>query len=139
MTERIGLACPTALGALPRQARRGHGSVSRRIGHGQSSEAAITILHLDDGFVVAPLSSSQELYDLLIRLALELRARGAMGLAEAIDFATGQAGTSIPEFVGESRIALRRVAAESEDVLSAPESERIREILEQIDSWFQGR
>lgn len=89
--------------------------------------------------MVAPLSSSQELYDLLIGLALELRARGATGLAEAIDFATGQAGTSITEFVGESRIALRRVAAESEDVLSASESEHIREVIQQIDSRFQDR
>jgi hypothetical protein len=80
---------------------------------------------------------SQELYDLLKTLDVKLRARGAGHLSIVLECAIGQAGTSPSEFFGESRIALSRVAAESEGLLAAEDHKKVSDALGQLESWFR--
>ena len=64
------------------------------------------------------LSSNRELYDYLLSLSAELKQRGAAGLSEVVAFASAQGSSSSTEFLGESRIALRRVLTEENGALT---------------------
>lgn len=85
------------------------------------------------------LANNRELYDYLVALASELKQRGVASLSEAVDIASGQASSSSTEFLGESRIALRRVAAEEQGVLSDQQRSDLMDVLKQIDSAFHNR
>jgi hypothetical protein len=86
------------------------------------------------------LSSNRELYDYLILLAGELENRGAHELAEGVRTASKTA-PSIPttEFLGESRIALRRVDQEGSQVLKEAERADLRDVLKQLNAAFDRR
>jgi hypothetical protein len=78
------------------------------------------------------LRSNQELYDYLVCVWRELKTRGATELAEAVAFAIGNAAGLSTEFLGESRIALQRLALEGKELLSADEIADLEEILTQL-------
>jgi len=82
------------------------------------------------------MTDNRELYDYLVSLALELKIHGAISLSEAVDFASGQASSSSTEFVGESRIALRKVMDEENGILSARQRSDLTDVLSQIDAIF---
>jgi hypothetical protein len=68
------------------------------------------------------LSSNRELYEYLLLLALRLESRGAEVLSKSVSAAARTANTfPATEFLGESRIALRRVLAEENGMLSQVE------------------
>ena len=82
------------------------------------------------------LRSNQELYDYLLRLTRGLKSRGATELAEAVAFASGNAAGLSTEFLGESKIALQRVALEGRAVLTASESADLEDVLQQLAAAF---
>ena len=69
------------------------------------------------------LSSNRDLYEYLVALESQLRSRGWEHLSENVA-AAARTANAIPttEFLGESRIALRRVLAEENGILSRIES-----------------
>ena len=78
------------------------------------------------------LSSNQALYDYLVRLARHLNDRGATELSAAAAAASRQAASMSTEFLGESRIALRRILEGEKGVLSAAERSEIENVLRQL-------
>jgi hypothetical protein len=78
------------------------------------------------------LPSSQALYDYLLRLAQDLEFRGQAALCELAVSASKQAASSSTEFLGESRIALRRILREEKGTLSQLERAEIEDVLRQI-------
>ena len=78
------------------------------------------------------LNSNQDLYDYLTRLAEELRGRKATVLGDVLLHASAQAASSSTEFLGESRIALRRLLRDAEGVLSKSEQADVEDILKQL-------
>ena len=66
-------------------------------------------------------SNNRELYEYLFFLASELKKRKLNELSEAVVFAGRQVSGMSTEFLGESRIALRRVLKEENGVLSSQE------------------
>jgi hypothetical protein len=89
--------------------------------------------------IIKCLSSNRNLYDYLQFLSLKLEQRGATSLYEAITFACAQASSSSTEFIGESRIALRRVLNEEKGVLTDQERTDLLGILKQIDKALDER
>lgn len=85
------------------------------------------------------LSSNRDLYDYLQVLSLKLGQSGATSLNEAITFACTQASSSSTEFIGESRIALRRVLNEEKGILTDQERTDLLGILKQIDKALEER
>jgi hypothetical protein len=86
------------------------------------------------------LSNNRELYEYLLFLDSVLKQRGATALSEIVQFAIGQASTfPATEFLGESRIALRRVLDEENGILNDQERTDLRDVLKQLDSAFKKR
>ena len=86
------------------------------------------------------LSSNRELYEYLLFLAAELKKRKFDELSEAVAFASRQAaGNMSAEFLGESRIALRRVLKEEDGVLTVQERADLSDVLRQLDEAFDKR
>lgn len=86
------------------------------------------------------LSGFKALYDYLIVLASELQQRGAAELGEAVDHARRCSASGIStEFLGESRIALRRVLNEENGALTAQERTDLLDVLKQLDEALDGR
>lgn len=83
-------------------------------------------------------SSNRELYDYLLSLSSELKQRGASALSESVEFAIAQASSSSTEFVGESRIALRRVLHEEHGVLSGSQLADVSDAIKQLDAALDG-
>jgi hypothetical protein len=77
------------------------------------------------------LSNNQDLYDYLRSLIALLNERGAEALGKIVSFAAGQTFMST-EFLGESRIALRRVLSEENGILNHEEREDLSQVLTQI-------
>lgn len=85
------------------------------------------------------LGNNQQLYDYLVAMGTKLKQRGAVGLSEDILAASRTAaGIPVTEFLGESRIALRRVQKE-QTVLSDEECSDLRDVLLQLDEAFSRR
>jgi len=86
------------------------------------------------------LSSKRELYEYLVLLESRLRSRGSEALSKGLAAAARMAN-SIPatEFIGESRIALRRVLAEENGILSRIESTELQDVLIQLDAAVDRR
>ena len=80
-----------------------------------------------------PLTSNRELYDYLVCFSGGLECRGLMALSETLAFAGCQASSSSTEFLGESRIALRRVLDEENGVLTSQDRTDLLDVLKQLD------
>ncbi len=85
------------------------------------------------------LASNQDLYDYLQSLSSMLKRRGAEALEEAVAFAIAQASSSSAEFIGESRVALRRVLNEGAGLLGDGERADLLSILRQLDRAIDKR
>jgi len=86
------------------------------------------------------LSDNQDLYKYLLFLASVLKQRGATALSEIVQFASRQASTfPATEFLGESRIALRRVLDEEKGILNNEERTDLCDVLKQLDNAFKRR
>jgi hypothetical protein len=84
------------------------------------------------------LSSNRELYDYLLRLMADLERRGARALVDALAVAKGHAAMST-EFLGETRMALRRVLKEENGILEQPERAELVDVLKQLDDLHDQR
>jgi hypothetical protein len=83
------------------------------------------------------LSNNRDLYEYLLFLASVLEQRGATALSEIVQFASRLASTfPATEFLGESRIALRRVLGEENGILNDQERTDLCDVLKQLDSAF---
>lgn len=83
------------------------------------------------------LSGFRDLYDYLFSMASTLKERGCPDLSAAADHARRCSASNIStEFLGESRIALRRVLKEENAVLSQPERDDLLQVLKQLDDAF---
>jgi hypothetical protein len=80
------------------------------------------------------LSSNTDLYNYLLSLGDLLADRGLPELAESVRFAAGQATGLSTEFLGESRIALRRVLDAEAGVLHMHERDELRSIIGQVET-----
>jgi hypothetical protein len=85
-------------------------------------------------------SNHRELYEYLVLLASDLKSRGSETLSKDVAAASRTAST-IPqtEFLGESRIALRRVLAEENGILNQTERDDLQDVLRQLDAAFARR
>lgn len=89
--------------------------------------------------IVNCLSSNRDLYDYLQFLSSILERQGAISLNSAITFALAQASSSSTEFIGESRIALQRMANEAKQILSDQEFDDLLGVLKQLDKALDKR
>ena len=85
------------------------------------------------------LSNNKELYDYLVDLSATLRKRGAESLASIVYAASRHAVGLSTEFLGESRIALRKVSDSDQSVLSETERAEITDVLNQLSSALDRR
>ena len=86
-----------------------------------------------------PLRDNQQLYDYLVAMSTRLNSRGAVELSQDVLAASRVAATiPITEFLGESRIALRRVE-NKQTVLTDEECSELREVIRQLDEAFARR
>lgn len=83
--------------------------------------------------VMKSMSSNRDLYEYLSSLSLTLKSRAVRELSDSLDFAIDQASSSSAEFLGESRIALRRILNEEHGALMSEERVTLAGVLEQID------
>jgi len=91
------------------------------------------------GNVMKALSSNRDLYDYLLLLSSELKRRGSTALSEAVAFASSQGSSSSTEFLGESRIVIRRVLNEENGALIDQERADLSDVLKQLDEALNGR
>jgi hypothetical protein len=86
------------------------------------------------------LASNAELYRYVSALAKTLEERGSKKLAAVVFHASQTAaGNMITEFLGESRIALRKVVREGRGVLTKEERDKARYVLAQLEEVFEKR
>jgi hypothetical protein len=86
-----------------------------------------------------PLENNRELYDYLAAIGAPLDTRGAVELSRIVLAASRTAwGIPVTEFLGESRIALRRVENE-QNVLTESERLELLDVLRQLDEAFGRR
>lgn len=85
------------------------------------------------------LTSNRDLYDYLHALHSTLNERGAVDLSDIVRRAMGQAAAMSTEFLGESRIALRRLLREGCAVLTAEEQDDVSQVLGQLDNALDRR
>lgn len=86
------------------------------------------------------LSSNMQLYVYLIFLSSKLRDAGVLQLSEAVARASRAVHTiPVTEFLGESRIALRRVLELDVGILSSGERSELQDVLSQLDSALDER
>ena len=83
------------------------------------------------------LSDNRELYEYLLFWVEELKRRNLAELSEAVAFASRQASGMSTEFLGESRIALRRLSAEN--FLTVEERADLSDVLKQLDEALDKR
>jgi hypothetical protein len=85
------------------------------------------------------LDNNQQLYDYLVALGAKLNAREAVDLSRVV-LAASRTVATIPgtEFLGESRIALRRVET-AQTVLTEDERLELLDIVRQLDEAFSRR
>jgi hypothetical protein len=85
------------------------------------------------------LSSNRQLYDFLVSLSTALGNRGNRDLSAVATAASRFASGMSTEFLGESRIALRRVLREEAGTLNDNERADLQDVLRQLDSAFDDR
>jgi hypothetical protein len=85
------------------------------------------------------LENNQQLYEYLTAIGATLNSRGAVELSRVVLAASlTAAGIPVTEFLGESRVALRRVENE-QNVLTETERLELAGILRQLDGAFSRR
>jgi len=85
------------------------------------------------------LRDNQQLYDYLVAISTKLNNRGAVELSQDVLAASRVVATvPITEFLGESRIALRRVE-NKQTVLTDEECSELRDVIRQLDEAFARR
>ena len=86
------------------------------------------------------LASNQELYDWLVKLASQLASRNASDLGDLLLRASRTSvGNMSTEFLGESRIAVRRVLAKEYGKLTNQERVEMQDVLQQLDNALERR
>ena len=85
------------------------------------------------------LSSNRDLYEYLLSFTAELKRRGLTTLSEMVAFASSQGSSSSTEFLGESRIALKRVLHEENGALTTQERADLLDVLTQLDKALNDR
>jgi hypothetical protein len=80
------------------------------------------------------LSSNTDLYNYLLSLGNLLADRGSPQLAESVRFAARQGTGLSTEFLGESRIALRRVLDTESGALQMHERDELQGVISQIET-----
>ena len=85
------------------------------------------------------LSNNAELYQYLLGLSASLQERTAKELGNAVTHASLFSAGMSTEFLGESRIVLRRVLKEECGVLTSQERDDVKNVLRQIDEAFGKR
>ena len=82
------------------------------------------------------LENNRQLYDYLAAIGAKLNVRGAVDLSRVV-LAASRMVSTIPatEFLGESRIALRRVE-NAQNLLSESERLELLDVLRQLDEAF---
>jgi hypothetical protein len=86
------------------------------------------------------LSSNRELYDYLVSLSAEFINRNATSLSDLVLHASRTAaGNMSTEFLGESRIALKRVLKEENGTLTRQERADMLEVVKQLDEVLDNR
>ena len=85
------------------------------------------------------LADNRALYDYLVSFAAHLRRHGADEMADAVTGAYKQAAGLSTEFLGESRLALRRVRDSNVAGLSVKDQTDLTEVLEQLDAALDGK
>lgn len=85
------------------------------------------------------LASNQDLYEYLLQLLADLRSAGADGLADSVAFAASQAPSASTEFLGESRIALRKVLDQEGGALGRQERTQLLNVIEQLNQVLDRR
>ena len=86
-----------------------------------------------------PLSNNSELYEYMLGFEAKLRVHGSVDLADAVEGASRQASGLSTEFLGESRIALRRVSIQGQSVLTEQERRDLLDVLKQLDAALDKR
>jgi hypothetical protein len=85
------------------------------------------------------LSSNRQLYDYLVSLSAELERCGKAELSAIVGAASRCARGMSTEFLGESRIALRRILREEARVLGDKGRADLLDVLQQLDSALDHR
>jgi len=85
------------------------------------------------------LCNNRELYEYLVHLASELKRSKSEALGDIVSSASRHAAGMSTEFLGESRIALRRVLAEEVGILGEQERANLKSTLEQLDKALDER
>ena len=107
--------------------------------HNQAAlEISVFICHKQNQNM-KPFSDNRELFEYLLFLASELKKRRFNELNEAVIFASQQASSMSTEFLGESRIALRRVLKEEDGILTVQERNDLSDVLRQLDDALDKR
>ena len=84
-------------------------------------------------------TNNQQLFDYLLGLSSELKKRGLLELNEVVVFASRHASGMSTEFLGESRIALKRVLQQGKDALTEQERNDLSDVLRQLDMALDKR
>jgi hypothetical protein len=79
------------------------------------------------------IQDNSELYSYLRGLETKFRIAGSTGLADTLALASRHAGGMSTEFLGESRIALRKISDPARALLSEGELSDLRSVLDQLD------
>jgi hypothetical protein len=85
------------------------------------------------------LSSNVQLYEYLVRLGNELRDCGCVDLADAAISASRHASGMSTEFLGESRIALRRISIGGQESMTQQTRVDLADVLQQLDAALDKR
>jgi hypothetical protein len=85
------------------------------------------------------LRDSRELYEYLLSASKVLANRNATDLAETVAHASRTSAGMSTEFLGESRIALRKVLREGRGILTSQEKADMSCVLTQLDKALDER
>lgn len=86
------------------------------------------------------LSNNHDLYEYLLFLTSLLKQRDALVLSAAVELASGLSSTfPATEFLGESRIVLKRVLSQENGILTDQERTDLCDVLKQLDNAFNKR
>lgn len=85
------------------------------------------------------LADDKQLYEYLLYLISELKSRGSNELSELLTDASHHAAGMSTEFLGESRIALRRVSGEAGSMLTEREHSDLVDLLTQLNAALDQR
>ena len=84
-----------------------------------------------------PLANNTELYEYLLHLGEVLKYRLAAELGKVVVHAGRSSVGMSTEFLGESRIALRKVLKEENGILTGQEREDLSDVLKQLGEAFE--